>query len=204
MHYVNVTFNMVSIVVEPRAIAALDHALFAEYISGRGTTFVKDISPNAVGGTNFNGANRNAGDIIATMVGKRDNIALSRMSLTGSFIVPYYDAANNDVKGRLQHYTSAPYYRLVFNLDQQAQTLMFHKQNMNYGQSTVGIGFTPAAVGWYATKGAAGDFSMIHWPVNDPLGPFGVGGISAKVANGSQKFLPMDQAGINYSALRSF
>jgi hypothetical protein len=201
VHYVQVQFNQAVIIVEPRAISAINAAIANRYLGGRGCTWVTSTSDTEVGGVNFHGNNPGAGDIIATATGYSDRELPAFSSLMGEWVTPLLDKDNLSNAERQKHYHSALYYTLLFNLRDLAQQAMVMQQELRYGQSNVGIGLLPTPIGMFATYDQnQNSCSRPHWPTNSHYGNTGgVGGPAAAILNGRFALLPQTPLEVGFT-----
>jgi hypothetical protein len=199
MHYANVTFNMTALIREPRGVSCLDAAMASNYLYGRGVSFVMHTNEGKAG-VNWNGRNREAGDIISTMVGLRDNQLPAIASIMGEFVTPMYDQNSLVIREGKNHYKSALYYRRKFGLEEKAYNSISTKQKFAFGQSNLGAGLMPAPCGFYATADLYSKrYSGIKLPAYAHTGQYGVGPESKAVFAGRQATLPGTMEGMGYS-----
>lgn len=184
----NVTFYMTSLIINPLQINSMRAAIANDYLYGHGTEFVMDESQ--VKWT----MDEPEGDFIATLIPQTETELIEPLCLYGSTLAPSLQIRSMRRKERMLHYSSAPYYSLVFGLADKASELIMVEKEPRFGTDMRQYPQLMAYIDWHAKFNISKrSHSDVFRPVNSHLGVDGSGPYAAQALKGMDvKFTPAD------------
>lgn len=190
-HFANFTFYSKAMVFTPDNIFIAEDVFAAGYVRGCDVNFIR--GPRDI---DFKRGEHDR-DIIATLVPYREGIEKklpSPMDFTGVHHFPGYDSSHDEIN---PHYTSAPYYETIYNINHMARK---HKMITTGFRGRASRQNTTAFSGcWIYFNPSTHSFNQVHRGTGHWKGGTGRG--AAKVRDGqAYQFTDQDWGSYNYAS----
>jgi hypothetical protein len=182
----NVTFYLTSVIINPVQVHVVEAAIANNYEYGNGSEIITNASSVVWG------AKQPDGDIVFTLIPQTEKNFIEPMNLCGTHLAPNMTIKSMRKEESMIHYSSAPFYTMIFGLEKHVRRLIQIEKEPRYGSDNRDMAQLVAYTDWHSKYNpTTNSRSSVYLPVNSHLGPNGSGPYAAQALRGLDvKFTP--------------